>query len=104
MKEFARSFYYSTAWKKCRAAYISMREAADGGLCERCGEHPGYIIHHKVELTPDNINDPDVSLSFGNLMYLCHDCHNRIHGRAAELPERSVKYIFGPDGCPVPVA
>lgn len=103
MKAFARKFYSSSAWLKCRKAYISMREASDGGICERCHENPGYIIHHRVELTPDNISDPNVSLSFDNLMYVCHDCHNVIHGNVMQLPERSIRYEFMPDGSPVPV-
>jgi len=72
-------------------------------MCEKCGEKLGYIIHHRIELTPENITDPTISLNPENLMYVCHDCHNRIHGYAQDLPERSVKYVFGPDGSPVPL-
>ena len=36
-------------------------------------------MHHKVHLTPDNINDPDVSLNADNLMLLCRDCHAMEH-------------------------
>ena len=103
MKDFAKQFYYSAAWRKCRKTYISMRMAIDGGMCERCHEHPGYIIHHIQELTPDNIHDPDIALSPGNLMYVCHDCHNIIHGYTAQLPKRAVQYVFGADGQPVAV-
>ena len=46
-----------------------------------CRDAQGYIVHHKVELTPDNINDPDVTLNMANLLYLCQDCHNKIHGK-----------------------
>ena len=46
-----------------------------------CHQDLGYIVHHKIELTPDNINDPDISLNHRRLMYLCHNCHNKIHGR-----------------------
>lgn len=79
MREFAKSFYKSKAWQDCRAAYISYRS----GLCERCLSRglyrPGDTVHHKVHLTPDNINDPSVTLSFDNLMLLCRDCHAEIH-------------------------
>ena len=79
MREFAKSFYKSKAWQDCRAAYISYRS----GLCERCLSRglyrPGDTVHHKIHLTPDNINDPSVTLSFDNLMLLCRDCHAEIH-------------------------
>lgn len=75
-REFAKPFYKSTAWKKCRAAYISKRAAIDGGMCEYCKEQPGYIVDHIEELNPLNINDPSVSLNHDNLQYLCLECHN----------------------------
>lgn len=74
MKEWAKQFYKSKAWRKCRHAYFISQH----GLCERCKE-PGKIVHHKQYLTPETINDPDVSLSFNNLELLCHECHNKEH-------------------------
>lgn len=79
MKEWAKPFYQSTAWKQCRAKYIK----SVGGLCERCSKKglivAGYIVHHKCYLTPENINDPSVTLNWDNLEYLCQDCHNKEH-------------------------
>ena len=55
-----------------------------GGLCEDCLDkglyRPGEIVHHMVELTPENINDPAVALSWSNLRLLCLDCHAKRHG------------------------
>ena len=73
-REFAKSFYKSTAWIKCRNSYIKKVH----GLCERC-ERPGYIVHHKIHLNEKNISDPDVTLNHDNLEYLCLDCHNEHH-------------------------
>lgn len=73
-KEYAKSFYNSSAWKKCKDSYIK----SVYGLCERCGK-PGYIVHHKKHLTPDNIHDADIALNHDNLEYLCLDCHNIEH-------------------------
>lgn len=74
-----RAFYKSKAWQQCRAAYISKV----GGLCERCLNRgyyvPGYIVHHKEYIDPDNITDPSVLLCFDNLEYLCEKCHNQEH-------------------------
>ena len=83
-KEFARSFYSSQKWKKCREAYIAKRRAIDGGLCETCRERPGYIVHHKIELTPENINDANITLGINNLKYDCHICHQKERGQKME--------------------
>lgn len=79
-REFAKPFYNSKQWEKCRQGYISQRQSIDGGICERCKDSLGYIVHHKVHITPDNINDPYITLGHDNLSYMCHDCHNREHG------------------------
>jgi 5-methylcytosine-specific restriction endonuclease McrA len=88
MKAYARDFYNSTAWKKCRAAYTKKV----GGLCEIClsrGEYrPGEIVHHKVPITPENINDPTVVLSWDNLQLVCRECH------AAEHEKRKRRYTI----------
>lgn len=49
-KEYAKSFYKSKEWIKCRNSYITFVH----GLCERCGK-PGKIVHHKKKITPMNI-------------------------------------------------
>lgn len=78
-KEYAKKFYNSKQWKMCRASYIE----SVNGLCERCLESgrytPGYIVHHKQEITPMNINDPDITLNHDNFLYVCMECHNYIH-------------------------
>lgn len=70
MKDFAKQFYLSKAWRETRA-YILRR---DMGLCVRCGK-PGEIVHHKIHLTPQNINDLDIALGEDNLETLCRECH-----------------------------
>ena len=72
-KDFAKAFYKSAEWIACRAAYI----VSVFGLCEKC-KKPGYIVHHKERLTPDNINDPYITLNHDKLQYLCLACHNAI--------------------------
>lgn len=74
-------FYGSREWKNCRAAYTSYRK----GLCERCLQRGIYtasdIVHHKKYITPQNLNDPSITLSWDNLMLVCRDCHAKIHSR-----------------------
>ncbi len=88
-KSFSAKFYLSKAWIECRNGYIQSIH----GLCERClmqGKYePGYIVHHKVYLTPRNINNPDVSLNWDNLEYVCKQCH---------LAEHMTKYASTQDG------
>lgn len=83
--QFANAFYGSQAWKKCRADYRQYR----GGLCERCLAKglivPGTDVHHKQHLTPDNLSDPAVTLSWANLELLCKPCHDAEHEQAARL-------------------
>lgn len=74
--DFSYNFYGSYSWKKVRQAYMSYVH----GLCERCQMKSATTVHHKVYLTPQNINDPSVTLSFSNLEALCTECHIAEHG------------------------
>ena len=80
-REFAKAFYKSQAWQDCREAYAR----SQGYLCEVCKRKgimkAGDTVHHKIHLTPDNINDPAVTLSFANLQLVCRDCHAALHAR-----------------------
>lgn len=92
MKEWARWFYKSKAWLKCRASYILIVF----GLCERCGE-PGKIVHHTVYLTPENILDPMISLNHELLEYLCQLCHNQEHHGNADATEQGLLFDVNGD-------
>lgn len=79
MKDYAKKFYKSKKWQKCRQAFINSRTMIDGGLCQHCHAAPGYIVHHKVHITPQTINNPDITLNHDNLEFVCHECHNKEH-------------------------
>lgn len=99
-KEWTNGFYVSPQWRKTRDAYYTKQ----CGQCERCLKEykagvrslasiqPGIIVHHKKELTPENINDPAVALSFDNLELLCEEHHNRQHKAKAK------RYSFDAEG------
>lgn len=74
-KDWAKSFYQSKSWKLIRD-YVFYQ--IDFGLCRRCGE-PGELVHHKIYLTPQNINNPAISLNINNLETLCRTCHALEH-------------------------
>ena len=80
-RDFAKKFYKSKSWERCRSAYIKYK----GGLCERCFAKgiikAGVIVHHKEYITPYNINNPKITTDYDNLELLCLDCHNIEHRR-----------------------
>lgn len=101
-KEWAKKFYKSKAWQQCRRSYISKRINRDGGMCEVCKEAPGYIVHHKINLTPVNIKDPDVALNHCNLKYECKQCHDKEDGHYMDACNKTKSYcIFDADGNPI---
>lgn len=93
MKEYAKDFYKSVAWKRARQTVIKRAN----GLCERCRAaglyRPGVIVHHKDYITPENIHNPGVTLNLDNLEYLCEDCHNKEH-----KARPNNRYRFDSDG------
>ena len=97
-KQWAKVFYNSQQWLDCRAAYI----ASVYGLCETCsgrGETtPGYILHHMIWLTPNNINDPNISLNHEHLRYECLECHNKSHRKQVQgLLREGLRFTPGGD-------
>lgn len=80
-KDFSKSFYKSRAWRRCRQ-YVWQR---DSGMCVDCMANgiltPGVEVHHIIELTPGNVNDPSISLNPDNLVTLCKSCHEKRHGK-----------------------
>lgn len=68
------NFYNSRAWRETQAAFMNSKNY----ICERCGD-PARIVHHKTYITPDNINNPAITLSWDNLEALCQTCHTREH-------------------------
>ena len=78
-QDFAKQFYDSKRWKDCKRIFINQRIQEDGGLCQQCHELPGYIVHHKILLTPENIQNAEISLNTDNLEFVCNNCHNKIH-------------------------
>ena len=91
-KAFAKRFYSSKIWQDCRNEYAKRAHH----LCEDCLRRgiyrPGVIVHHKIELDPITIENPEIALSFDNLELLCRDCHAARHdqsgGRWAEVNKR----------------
>lgn len=92
-KAFAKAFYNSRAWKDGSKAYAK----SVGNLCEACLKQgfytPGKVVHHIIALTPDNINNPAITLGWDNLRLVCQDCHAKEHTRPKEI-----RYSFDESG------
>ena len=77
-KDYATVFYSSKKWKDIR------KQVAEESfyICSICGK-PTYsnqgIVHHKIPVTEENINDPSITLNKNNLMYVCRNCHEALH-------------------------
>lgn len=58
------------------------------GMCERCFQRgeltPAKVVHHIIHLTPENVGDPHIALSFDNFQRLCQDCHAAVHSNQPE--------------------
>lgn len=99
MKEFAEKFYKSKKWQRVRKLYYSK----SGGLCERCLANgiykPGKLVHHKTWLTPENINDDNITINPDNLELLCWECHEAEHevSESARSSNRGNKQRFRVD-------
>ena len=95
-KDWAYAFYHSRTWKLCRHGFMTSKH----WLCERC-LRPARIAHHATYLTPDNINDPDVTLNWDKLEALCEDCHNAEHHTTVTALRDGL--MFDAEGNVVPV-
>ena len=67
-------FYHSTLWRKTRKAYLESVYYT----CSKCGG-VGNLVHHKIPLNDENVEDLTISISFDNLQCLCKSCHDSIH-------------------------
>lgn len=81
MQKWAEKFYKSKMWERCRVAALSR----DRYLCQDCLKK-GRItqaeeVHHIRPLTPDTVDNPEITLNLDNLVSLCHQCHTDRHAK-----------------------
>lgn len=95
------SFYHSKEWQRFRGVVLSERKP----VCWYCGEtfkaDDSITVHHKEELTFENVNDYTVSLNPENVELVHTTCHNKIHPRARysrykKKLKRGIYIIYGP--------
>lgn len=90
-------FYRSKEWEEFRQIYLLNHEM----VCVHCGEpivrKYDAILHHKEELTEDNVHDYNVSLNEDNIDLVHHHCHNKIHERFGAY-SRHIYLVYGAPG------
>lgn len=89
-KAWAKAFYKSKEWRIMRHFILDR----DLFTCEECGAR-ATEVHHEIELTPQNINDPAITLNPALLHSLCHDCHSAITKKSADC---DTGFFFDEDG------
>jgi 5-methylcytosine-specific restriction endonuclease McrA len=77
-----QKFRNSRKWRNTAAAYAKSKCY----ICEKCGNkniNPNIRpitrqlqVHHKIPITPQNVDDLNISLNWDNFQLLCTICHN----------------------------
>lgn len=86
------AFYHSKAWRD-----LSYLLRLKSGKCQRCGriaDMKQLHAHHKVLLTPSNVNDVSISLNPDKIEILCNSCHDEEHNRFG-YAEHHIYIIYG---------
>ncbi|MCR5652217.1 MAG: HNH endonuclease [Ruminococcus sp.] len=94
-----QSFYRSDEWEQFRDVIIHERTSGDGILyCEYSGKpitkKYDAILHHKIELTEENVNDYNISLNPDNVIVVSFASHNKIHIRNKGFKQQ-VYLVYG---------
>ena len=93
-------FYRSDEWTKFRLMIINDRTREDGFVYDEVTGKPivrkyDVILHHKVELTEENVHDYEISLNPENIMIVSHKTHNILHDKLG-YSRREVYLVYGP--------
>ena len=80
------TFYKSVEWTKFRENFLLQKLAEDGDLIDEITKQPIYekgdaVLHHKIFLTEENVNDLSISLNPKNIQLISAKTHNQIHDR-----------------------
>lgn len=92
-------FYTSDEWRDFRAVIIEQRTRADGFVYDEITGKPivkayDIILHHKIELTLDNVNDCNITLNPDNIQIVSFKTHNEIHKRFGKWT-RHIYLVYG---------
>lgn len=96
------AFYTGKEWQEFRQVIIADRTAADGFVYDEITGKPivkayDIILHHKIPLTLDNVNDAGITLNPDNIQIVSFRTHNEIHNRYGTW----TRHIYLVYGCPL---
>ena len=80
------TFYTSNEWRKFRETFIAERLARDGELIDEetseiIIDPSKVVLHHKIHLTEENVNNREISLNPKNIELVSEQTHIKIHDR-----------------------
>lgn len=80
------TFYTSNEWRKFRETFIAERLARDGELIdeetsEAIIDPSRAVLHHRIHLTEENVNNREISLNPKNIELVSEQTHIKIHDR-----------------------
>ena len=92
-------FYRSTEWASFRQMIIAERTRDDGFIYDEVTGKPilkayDLILHHKEELTEENVKDFNISLNPNNIMVVSFKTHNILHNKLG-MSRREVYLVYG---------
>lgn len=95
-----QAFYKSDKWETFRQLIISERTKPNGGIYDEVTDEIilkpyDLILHHKIELTEENVDDVSVSLNPDNIMIVSFRTHNKLHKRFGYKPRKRVYVVYG---------
>lgn len=92
-------FYHSKEWEKFREIVIAERMTDEGLILDEVTGKPitkryDIILHHKIHLTEENVNDRNISLNPENIQIVSHRTHNLIHEKFG-YKRKEIYLIYG---------
>lgn len=95
-------FYRSEEWESFRKVILAERMHDDGLVYDEVTGKPivkayDIILHHKEELTEENVHDVNISLNPANIAIVSFATHNAIHKRSHNggFRRRQVYLVYG---------
>ena len=88
----SRGFLHELDMEEVQESLRKIEGDAVRALFEARSKDRPLEVHHKIQLTPENVKNPDIALGWNNLELLCKTCHEQ------EKERRAKRWRIGKDG------